>query len=398
MRWITIFMLAGVASAQGAVTYEKELAPVAFLVGEFQGEGTHPWGPYEETLEGEWAQNKTLIVVRSKSTMGGRTVFEDLRVFSFDGERIRARQYAMGWVRAYDVRVDGEKVVLEEAAREGAAKTPWRYTFEQEADGFAYRVDALRDSVMQRYVSGELRRAVRDPGAQGEHAFGMVRMAVPAGDGRLAAQIHFPRGDGPFPVVIFSPGGDARTASGYETFGKWFASWGYVAVVVAFSDSSHAERAKKFGTVLDWLAERNAADTFPLKGKLDLERVVAAGHSRGGAACVIAARTDPRFAACLALAPSGPGKRTGEHAPPTMVIVGGDDRFLAAGRAVHEQASKPRYLVTIEGMDHMFRPTPAYRKLIARATAFLNYRVGKDGRYRRFLVQETDGVTVTAGE
>lgn len=141
-------------------TWEKELAPVACFVGSFEGTGTSPTGKYEETMTGEWANNKTAIVVRSKSAMGSTAVFEDLRIFSWDDQkkRIRARQFAMGDLAVYDVEVkdDGKTLVLKETEHEGRRREECRYTIKVIERRFKYVVLAKGRDGFEPYVSGTL--------------------------------------------------------------------------------------------------------------------------------------------------------------------------------------------------------------------------------------------------
>jgi dienelactone hydrolase len=396
-----IFALLGCAILAQAQGFGTELEPVAFLVGKLTGQGTHPAGRYDETLIGEWSLSRTVIVVRSRSVTQGRTVYEDLRVFSYDAARkvIRMRQYAMGDVAVYDVAVEegGKRIVLREVAHEGNARGEWRYTYRlKSATEFDYQVDARQGDAWRKHVAGTLRRDTPDPDRLGAHEFGSTQVVVQRKEGAaLGAVVHRPEGDGPFPVIVFSPGGPAASTQGYDGFGRMFASWGYLTVVVAFNDQSAGDRAGKFSEVLDWLAEAPA----PLQGKADLTRAIAAGHSLGGFAAVLAAHADARFKACVALAPSGPEKRpAGERRPALCVIVGDRDNAQATSEGVYERARPPRYLVTIEDMNHFFAPRTAGRHVLPRAVAFLNYHVRGDARYRAYLVDEGRGVTVKAEE
>ena len=123
----------------------------------------------------------------------------------------------------------------------------------------------------------------------------------------------------------------------------------------------------------------------------------ACGHSRGGFAAVLAAYGDKRFSACLALAPSGPATAPeSEHRPPTFIVVGDRDGLLAPCRKLH--GALGGYLVTIEGMNHGFLPPEAGMKVLARATAFLKYRVSGDERYRKHLVESAPGIQVAVKE
>jgi len=216
--------------------------------------------------------------------------------------------------------------------------------------------------------------------------------------GESDAQIYYPKeGAGPFPVLVLSPGGQAETTRGYEGFGRWFASWGYVTVVVAFNTDTAEERADRYSTALDWLIKKNAEKEWKLAGKLDTTRFVSAGHSRGGAACIIAARKDKRFMACLAMAPSGPETIEGDNAP-AVCLISGDLGDAEMCTTIFGKFAKPKHQVTVAGMDHFFNPQEKAMVLIKYSTAFLNVAVRGDARYRKFLTEKAEGVTVRSEE
>lgn len=144
-------------------SHEKELGPLAFLVGTFEGEGKSLLGPYRETMTGEWAAHKTVIVIRSRSVAGETTVFEDLRVISYDNakKRLRMRQYAMGDLAEYDIDVhdEGKTLVFRETAHEGRGRPEWRYTLTvPSSDAFSYTVEDRHGGSIRPYVSGSLKR------------------------------------------------------------------------------------------------------------------------------------------------------------------------------------------------------------------------------------------------
>ena len=124
--------------------FEKQLQPVAFLVGKHLGTGRSAMGGYRESLSGNWALGKTAIVVQSASKVGDMVVFQDMRVFTWDRvkRRIRVRQFAFGGVCTYTVEVkqDGTVVTHQDAA-EGIKRPAWRYTYTKIEKGFRYQVD-----------------------------------------------------------------------------------------------------------------------------------------------------------------------------------------------------------------------------------------------------------------
>ena len=373
---------------------DDPLAPVAFLVGEHQGEGRHPYGTYQETQKGAYALGRRVIEIRTKSTMQGNTVHEDLRVISWDAKAkvLRMRQWAKDVLRVYSGTVDDKgTVTFEETAREGQSRERWRYTFQKEGEaGFSYVLHVDRGKGWTKFVSGRLGQEVKDPGKAG--ALGLRQYDTEIAG--MRAQVHHPDGEGPYPALVFSPGGGARSFQGYRPYGRWYGSWGYITVIVAFDDDAADERAPKVSKVLDWLIEEKGREGAPLEGLVDVERLAVGGHSRGGNAAIRAARRDKRVTACLAFAPSGPSEAIeGDHAAALCAIIGDKDQFLDAAKGAAKHAKGPTYLFVIEGMSHMLEPREQTLKLVARSTAFLNFALKGDRRYEPFLTKEAPGVT-----
>lgn len=374
---------------------DDPLAPVEFLVGTWNGEGKHPYGAYQETQTASRGVGGTVIEIRTKSTMGPQTVHEDLRVISFDptAKALRMRQWAKGVLRVYTGKTGkAGQVVFSETSREGVSAEHWRYTFvPTEGGGFTYQVHIDKGSGWKPFVSGSLGAKLKDPGKGGGLGVRQYNAEV---DGRQA-EIHHPDGQGPYPVIVFSPGGNAGTVQGYRAYGRWFATWGYITVIVAFDDSSAETRAPKFKSALDWVVGENTRDGAPLRGMIDTKRLALAGHSRGGNAALRAARSDPRVRACLALAPSGPAQAIeGQGTCPVCLIIGAGDMFLGAAKMAYANAAGERFLLEVPGMTHMLDPREATLKLVKRSTAFLNYALKGDKRYRAPLVAEGGGLVI----
>ena len=120
---------------------------------------------------------------------------------------------------------------------------------------------------------------------------------------QVPVKVYYPKtGQGPYPVIIFSHGlGGSR--DGYEYLGRYWAGYGYVSVHVqhigsdtaawqgdfrplksmsaAAADPSNAvNRPLDIRFAIDQLAKVNKEEG-PLKGRLDMDRLGAAGHSFG---------------------------------------------------------------------------------------------------------------------
>ncbi len=376
--------------------HSKQLEAIAFLAGSFEGMGKNPLGAYHERFKGEWDVNNTVLTVTSTSTMEGMIVFEDLRVFSWDNvnKRIRMRQWAMGDLITFNVESKDDKVICTEAEHEGKARGEWRYTFEKAGGGFKYTLEEKRKGEFSQYLGATL---VPSPSARGTHKTDESIVQVKVGDdSELVAYMSLPQGDGPFPVMVLSPGGQAATYRGYEDFTRWFGSWGFICVTVAFNTGTADERAGLYSKVADWIGQQQESGDNGLKGKVDMTRMVAAGHSRGGYAALQACATDKRFNACLALAPSGPDEWKSEHKPAVCIVAGDEDETVAT--KVYGALQGPRECIIVRGMDHFLSPSSAMMHGLSRAQAFLNWRVLGDTAYAELAKREQKGVEVKAGD
>jgi len=177
---------------------------------------------------------------------------------------------------------------------------------------------------------------------------------------------------GPFPVVLFSHGyaGFPEQSADLVTH---LASWGFVVVA-----PDHVERSLSglLGTAargvtklddptvlsqaLDVAIVGAAADTSPLNGLLDVERVAVAGHSAGASAAYRAASEEPRIKAFIAYSVAVVGGPAGrEKAPvptvPGMVMAAADDGVIPfdASKKAYDDMLAPKYLVRIEDAGHL---------------------------------------------
>jgi len=215
---------------------------------------------------------------------------------------------------------------------------------------------------------------------------------------KVPVKIYYPeKGQGPFPVIVFSHGlGGSRDS--YEYLGHHWASHGYVSVHLQHLGSDDAvwkeseqpardlaraaadprialERPKDVSFVLDRVTAMNR-DATPLKGRLDLRAIGMAGHSFGAWTTLAVAGqglgfrqqrslADPRVKAAIEMSAPVPRGADLDRAYaniklPILHMTGtlddspiGDTK--AAERRVpfdHVQAAG-QYLVIFQGGDHM---------------------------------------------
>ncbi|MCC6739923.1 MAG: hypothetical protein IT452_12820 [Planctomycetia bacterium] len=193
-----------------------------------------------------------------------------------------------------------------------------------------------------------------------------------------------PADGGPWPVCVFSPGGPAPTCAGYDDFGKRFASWGVVTLVVAFGDRQAAQRAPQMAAARDWLAKRNEDKGWFLQGKLDTNVFISAGHSRGGAAAILAAADAKKWAGCLTIGAALRELPRG-YSTPTLLLGSPEDATLPS---LYDGQKKPRWLLVVKGMDHFMNPASTRATTVAYATAWLGARFLKIDEFKAWTSGE----------
>ena len=138
------------------------------------------------------------------------------------------------------------------------------------------------------------------------------------------------------PVLGFCNGGCMDTSIGYENMLTDIASYGYVVVAVgelqmlAQHEKDQHTPSSVVKQALDWVSQQASNPSSPYYGKIDEEKIAAAGHSCGGAQ-VLANAADKRLKTYLILN-AGMGKMTMADASakslanlhgPVLYLVGG---------------------------------------------------------------------------
>jgi len=216
-------------------------------------------------------------------------------------------------------------------------------------------------------------------------------------DRKVPVTIYYPTAAGPFPVVVFSHGlGGTRDM--YEYLGTYWAANGYVAVHLQHIGSDDAvwrngagragmrdamtlknvtDRPRDVSFALDQLTTLNVDPDWPLRGKLDLQKVGMAGHSFGANTTLLisgarppagaASLADPRVKCAIAL--SSPPPMVKEYAEiyeniniPMLHMTGTKDTTMLdrAGSTPLDRripydniGGSDGYLVTFTDGDHM---------------------------------------------
>lgn len=219
-----------------------------------------------------------------------------------------------------------------------------------------------------------------------------------AGRNRVVpVKVYFPRGDGPFPVVVFSHGlGGSR--ENYEYLGNHWAAHDFVSVHVQHIGSDDSlwrggagergvrggmtlkavlDRPRDVSFALDQLQTLNKTGEGPLRGRLDLSKVGMAGHSFGANTTLLIAGmklpgitpsvSDKRVRCAIALSSPPPISRNYDALynairVPILHMTGTKDstQFDLPGATPADRRTPydhipaaDGYLVTFAGGDHM---------------------------------------------
>ncbi|MFD7645824.1 alpha/beta hydrolase family protein [Kitasatospora sp. NPDC059795] len=240
-------------------------------------------------------------------------------------------------------------------------------------------------------------RVVADALAGGVHLPGFLVDGVPRARSSAVFGAEVAAGGDRWPVVLFSPGaGGVRTQN--TAWAEEIASHGYVVAALdhpydsaaVVLDDGRVVRSRTLSTgdrdaderlAEQWTAIRAADLRFvltqlervgrgetadPLTGRLDAERVAAAGHSMGGAAALQAAREDGRIGAVVDLdgyphGPLSPALRRPVLALTQAVGPNTDPRYLPRLREALAGDSATSYRLTVRGAAHLsFMDGPLY--------------------------------------
>jgi predicted dienelactone hydrolase len=116
----------------------------------------------------------------------------------------------------------------------------------------------------------------------------------------------------PLAVVVWANGGCVRHDSTWSTLLERWASAGFFVVAISAPPDGEVTMedrttAADQAVAIDWAVAENATAGGPYAGRLDLDRVIAAGNSCGGITSLVLAGDDPRVRAVFVLSGSSVG-------------------------------------------------------------------------------------------
>ncbi|MFF5175490.1 alpha/beta hydrolase family protein [Micromonospora sp. NPDC000089] len=210
---------------------------------------------------------------------------------------------------------------------------------------------------------------------------------------------------GRFPVVMFSHGLNGRP----EDYALLLTRWAAAGFVVAAPTFPHTARGTD-GNVLDVLNQPadvsyaldkvlalDGAAGDPLRGRLAVDRVAAAGHSAGGVTTIglFTAGRDERLDAGVVFAGTALGVGTGfaGAAAPQLFVHGEADEVVgyAAGKAVYDAVPWPKAMLSLPKGDHgraLLTDGAALRVVADTTTEFLRWTLYGDATAKRRLPAE----------
>lgn len=191
----------------------------------------------------------------------------------------------------------------------------------------------------------------------------------------VAFQDAQPSDAGPFPLVIFSHGYGGFGAA-FSDLGEHLASHGFIVAAPSHAGNTPGEpdepdlsslvrtRRNDLAQVIDRMLAENDLASSPFAGRINPERIGAAGHSFGAGAVMVASGgasspsigsfDDPRIRAVFAISSYVPGNDSAQPGPsePVYMLSGTLDPVRNDYYAYPGMSTVPRYYTEIDGANH----------------------------------------------
>lgn len=181
-------------------------------------------------------------------------------------------------------------------------------------------------------------------------------------------------GDAKYPVIVWANGTCCPTVTYYSICGQ-MAQRGYV--VVANTTLMSANGKAQIAS-LDYILDKNNDPDSIFYGKIDAERVGAAGHSQGGRSAVNAAAVDARIKALVSVAGSSFTKEVKGLTTPSLFLTGTADLMVLSSlwvKPAYNNVEGPAAYASMKLAPHTacwFKPEAIAEYSAAWFDAFLN--------------------------
>ena len=140
---------------------------------------------------------------------------------------------------------------------------------------------------------------VEEPGEMGDYSFDVWDTSFTGPyDETVPVDVYYPENadGGPYPGLVVAHG-FTMDRSYFETWGEYFASWGYVTAVPSMQyagmfNSDHEKCAYELIATLQFMDEKNGEADSPIEGIVDVDNMGLTGFSLGAKASILAAQYD----------------------------------------------------------------------------------------------------------
>jgi dienelactone hydrolase len=241
-------------------------------------------------------------------------------------------------------------------------------------------VDAARAMPKNKYSEFILRAVVPGSIAEAEEALGGYRKGLTIAEldrtyKNVAVRDAEVR-DGKWPLIVFSHG-SGGTRVGYVFFTEFMASHGFIVVAADHIGNSRftivnnqvvkaggergrassKDRPKDVSFLIDAMTRMASGGDSRFAGRVDLDKIAAAGMSFGGSTTENVVEHERRVKAGVMLAPGGPVDDRTNFTTPIFMMIGTEDATIrergnARNREYYEASKGPRYFVEIKDAGH----------------------------------------------